>query len=419
MLYWIFQTILVAGALGVGWMMTADSRRGRLGRPTVWMAALLVLAYAFAKGLRWDRGVDFGTYWYHYVFDNAPHTYEPLFDLTTRALRALCVPDWGYFTFLSLFFIVSVLVLAARMRRWAVWALPAMMLMTEYPAENLIRQFYALSWLMISVALWISGGEAHREGRRRWIRCGAWLTLCAVPLVHVTGLCACVPVAIMRLWHGKYTPGEGKPSPDPTPWILLGGYGVFWAMRLSGSAHSLSDGIVWLADYARLPLSDHWQLYLDHASAWFAPVDPATVHHSPVGDAVQVAWPAALLTGGWFAMRAYPNLRIPYWLCAGGILLTALLGEVHVWKRVAWWGTIFMPFVGGALIGWLYGEARLASPRSGRRRLLISLDLLCVALYLLAYVTPFISRWGTVPHSGWEFVWSAPTQYPTINPDLP
>lgn len=399
--YWILETLIVILSIGAGWAVT-NSDTGR-NRNRIFLTAtfIMVLSVMIVKGLRWDRGVDYSIYLGYYTQPQDPHMPgEILFYLTVNFFRSLGAPFWAFTMYLSSFFMLSVMAMTANFRRYAVWTLPAMVLLTGYASENLIRQFYAIGFIFFSSALWL-----HSEARRYkalWSRIASWILLTMVPLVHVTGILPVIVLTAVRLFN-LYGYGRAVNYPK-VPWFLAILYLCLCILRVSGWQEMVPRIAAQLTSVLTLDSSSHWDLYLIRAGEWLVS-DRLPYSGSVITVTVQILWPLALILLGYRAVALDYRLTVPYWMCVCSIMILAVGGDLMVCRRMAWWGAIFTPFVGGAAMS----RCLSAVPYAGisiKEQLMPSMTFCILGVcYVLTYITPFIFQWGSEPYSGYSFIW--------------
>ncbi len=400
--YWILETLLVVAAVGSGWAVTSTTRSIHHRRVMVVASVVMIISFTVIKGLRWDRGEDHSVYLSYYTGLSGSYTPdEILFDFTISLFRSAGAPFWVLTAFLSCLFMTSVMALTSRLRRYAVWSLPVMILMAGDASENLIRQFYGISLLLLSSALWLHGEEMGGKCHRLSI--ASWITLAMVPLVHITGIIPALLITGLRIHSPR--------SHDLTfnmrvPVILTVLYLTFFAIRFSGVLSAVPDIAAETASCLNLDPSSHWSLYLIEARQWLLP-DRSLLDGSAVSLAVKLLWPPIVLVYGYRAVISDRRLRIPYILSAAAILITAMGGDLMVVRRLAWWGSIYIPFVAGGIMMHQFDAITERSSTFSKRIRLHGMVPFCLVgiCYILSYVTPFIFRWGLTPCSGHAFIW--------------
>lgn len=399
--YWILETILALTAVAAGLAIARSADGPHRNRVLAVASTVMVAAFMVIKGLRMGRGEDYSVYLGYYTGMTQAHLpHEAIFQLTIRAFRALGAPFWAVTMYLSGFFMASVMTLTARFRRYAAWALPAMVLLAGGASENLIRQFYALSFVFFSSALWLHA-EASRF-RSLWLNIASWLTLAMAPFVHLTGILPAMGLVSIRLMTLR---GHGHPGRHPwVLWGLVGLYAALLGVRCSGLLLGLPDWASGIASSLRLDASSHWQRYLIDAGEWLRP-DHTPFDGSPLSIAVQWIWPPVLIIFGYRALAHDHRLSVPYWMSVYAIMLLAVGGDLMVVRRMAWWGSVYIPFVAGSVLTHCLGVATQGW-RPLRDRIREGLPFwLATGCYVLTYVTPFIFRWGMEPHAGHLFIW--------------
>ena len=129
-------------------------------RKYYWRYALIpILAFALEEGLRWGRGIDWC--FYSNVYADLGYGidtgHEPLFSLIWSFFSMLGFPYTSIIFLCSLFYIFSIFFLAKPFRGILKIFIPLVVLITSFAAENLIRWYLGISFLFISVRLFLQG----------------------------------------------------------------------------------------------------------------------------------------------------------------------------------------------------------------------------------------------------------------------
>lgn len=109
----------------------------------------LIVTYSLIEGLRYLRGADYQVYCDTYLGRVTKVGY--LFSELNDFLNYLGVPFWGAFVVYSLIWIIAVLFFLRPYRKLITLGLPLLLVSHLYYSENLIRQYVAFSFVLISI----------------------------------------------------------------------------------------------------------------------------------------------------------------------------------------------------------------------------------------------------------------------------
>lgn len=150
--YFIFfilrLTVVLLGIIIGNKVARVDSKK-------YWFAAIpFILVFALNEGLRFGRGVDYNGYFFKYqdilLDDKGYRTIsDPVFVGLCHFNDMIGLPYQGLIFILSLFLIIAGSLFLKEVKDSMAYAFPLFFLFS-FPAENLIRWFFAFSFLIIS-----------------------------------------------------------------------------------------------------------------------------------------------------------------------------------------------------------------------------------------------------------------------------
>lgn len=124
-----------------------------------------ILLFTFIEGLRYNRGVDYLHYVDIYHLTNLKELDQPVFTLFNYILQKLDIPFYGAFMCYSLFYIIAASLFISNFKRIANYLFPLLLFSTLLLFEAFIRQYFAISFLLISL---------HFIINKKWIKGFTW-----------------------------------------------------------------------------------------------------------------------------------------------------------------------------------------------------------------------------------------------------
>lgn len=142
--------ILFISLIIYGRNVSENKRLNPLKGKIYWKYSLLpFLLYTLIEGLRYGRGRDY--LWYKYQYENILSPVvdqEFLFTQISRIFHFIEIPYWGLFMLYAFTWIFCSSVLFSKIPHIAKWGIPLFFLATVGGMESMIRQFFALSFLL-------------------------------------------------------------------------------------------------------------------------------------------------------------------------------------------------------------------------------------------------------------------------------
>ena len=335
---------------------------------------ITIIAFSLIEGLRWDRGPD---YYNNYLLlttnDLSVTKSEPLFNAMISILKMLSVPYWLCFIFFSFLYIYSFAKVVKEFPKAAIWALPVMFLTTVAAHENLIRQFIAISFLLLAFYHYL------KKNKTLMLLC-----LLCIFNVHYSGLFAIAMFFLVTSFKfEKYI---------KTPVILVGLYLLlyfFWdTSYLSPLTNTLSNLDIGNEDM---------QQYLNNADRWFtdegslSELQGTSINISLIRIFFDLITNCTIIYFGFLAIKQDKRLRIPYWFTFFALIFFVLGGDIEIYRRFAWWLYIFMPIMLGSI--WY------SAPMKPKIRIAL------ISIIAFSYAYAFIRGLSDIPYSGYAFVW--------------
>lgn len=348
----------------------------RKPRQSYWLGVLpLILIYSLAEGLRWDRETDYNHYYQDLTNSIVHNNNELLYELWISLFKGLALPYWAGFVFYSFILIVAFLFLIKRFPKISHFALPLFFIITSTQSENLIRQFFALSFLIFAIALYFD---------KRYI--GMSVMLIISELIHFS---AAVPILLLMVsaFFAKINPKSSKIA--VALFVLLFffwdvSYFEFFAETVLGfipttgtRADNYADSVSFFTAGASLAMKESGEEFAGRGI-------PNTI--------VTFATYFFIISKGFFASKKDFNLRVCYWCAYIAILIDITRGDIESYLRFFHW----IAFIIAIPIGTIYTELRLKK----RVKLLSYFFMLIYYGYMMMF-----SRMFVIEPFGYAFVW--------------
>ena len=142
--YSLFFLIVVIG--------TDLAKRKVVSNKKYWTSVFpIILVYSFMEGCRWERGVDFVSY--YALAEGRNETGDLFLDITAAILRVMCLPPSFFFITLSGILIFSLLKMVKDFRVAFMPCLLLMYIFSMQQSENLVAQWCATSLMLVCFCL--------------------------------------------------------------------------------------------------------------------------------------------------------------------------------------------------------------------------------------------------------------------------
>jgi len=272
--------------------------------------------------------------------------------------------------------IFAVLLIFRKYPKAAVWGLPLFYIITQNSSENIIRQYLAISFVIFAYYMYLN--------KRKYLTI---LFLCCVPLIHVSGLIAVVFSILLVSFR----------IPLKRPWVLLG---AFIALYFFWDVSYFRD----VTDYlSALNLGDDikMQNYLDNSDRWFTDegsissivygknfVNAASLLNIVFSFCTQIV----IIYYGFKAQLVDRRLQIVFYFSYFAVILNTIGGDIEMYRRFYNWFVYLTPFIIGA--------AMYKVPMKHYERYVVMLILMVNYFFY-----SFIRGIGSIPYSGFAFVW--------------
>lgn len=372
--YWFFHLLLLAVLTYCGWGI-GNKPENKFGK-YAWTA---IIVFGLIEGLRWLRGPD---YWHYYqdlatCFKAVECTSEPefLYELWVNLFHSFGLhPTFGFIFYSGLLMGVYVL-LFKRQPQAALWGLPVFVLLMGLATENIIRQTFSTSFLMLAYYYYV-------EDKRKKM----WLSLVCVPLIHISGLYG---VALFILFIQERIILKW-------PWLFVAiycfGYFVWNPEWFSGLADFLST--LDMGDASRAS-------YLENSERWFTQEGSiANVLGTKVAVASKFYVTISFLTDvcivyyGFLVCKDNVKLHLVYYFAFIGLMIKTICGDIEILNRFADWTYWMIPVVIGLIM------SKVNVIREPRIRIFI------LSVFVIRFIFYGVIRAiGTVPFAGCGFIW--------------
>lgn len=374
--YTVFWTIriivLIAFYLTGRWISSRDE-----SGPSYWLGVSpLIILYSLAEGLRWNRDTDYAHYYQDLTNSIVHDNSELLYTLWISFFKWAELPFWMGFVFYSFILIFAFLYLIRKFPQTAELALPLFFILTSIQSENLIRQFFALAFLIFAIAFFFE---------KRYIGMMAMLILSEG--IHFSAIVPVFFLLFSVLLARKTTPK----SPEVAVWIFVVLY-LLWDVSYFAI---LANTILGLIPETGTRADGYIQ-----SATWFTAEGSLAMKSAGqefAGRSISLAvvqFPAYLfvIIWGFYATNNDYNLRACYWCAYIAIILDITRGDIESYLRFFHW----IAFIIAIPVGAIYSELLLS-----KKVKLVSL------FFLIVYFgyNLFFSRLFMVEPFGYAFIW--------------
>lgn len=320
--FWVLRLLLFAILFFCGLIISKSKNKSVAFY--IWIA---IIAFALVEGLRWMRGTDYENYYYIFKTGDCDKD-EPLYLLFVKFVHSLGINTTVVFIFLSglLMCGLGVIFKLRELRVAAIWGLPLIYLMLGYNAENLVRQYMAISFL--GFAYYYYYLDKYK-----------WMLLCLLiaPFIHVSSLLG-VALFLILLW---------KKIGLLNVWIFVG---IYLAAYFLWNPEWLSNFALALG---ALDVNDSsaMSVYLDHAEQHFTEEGSLSAMYgldgrrSIINIVLYFFTDIAVIITGYFACRKNQKFLMIYYFAFMGILCQIVFGDIQVLMRFGYYFSWMLPIL--------------------------------------------------------------------------
>lgn len=318
--FWFLRLLLFAILILCGFSFSRTKNKSVA--VYMWIA---IVAFALVEGLRWMRGTDYETYLYFFKTGDCNKD-EPLFLTLVKLVNSLQINPTLVFVALSGLFMWGVGIIFKNYKYAAIWGLPLIYLMMGYNAENLVRQYMAISFLGFAYYYYCLDKNK-----------GMLLCLAIAPFIHVSALLGSVAFLFFTWKNLKIV----------NVWIFVG---IYLALYFIWDPE-------WLSQYALLlgtldvDDSSAMSVYLDHAERHFTEEgslsarDGIEIHHSLINRATYFLTDLAIIITGYFVCRDNQKLTLVYYFSFIGIVCQVMFGDIQILMRFGYYFSWLLPLL--------------------------------------------------------------------------
>lgn len=327
LLYWILQSFCLLTFVFYGRVISKSKSESNY-----WTTVIpVIIVYSLIEGLRWNRGVDY----LHYCQDLTSSLYADYSELLylgwITVFKWTGLPYWCAFILYSALLIISFLQLIRNFRRSAYFSLPLFYLITTLAAENLIRQYLAVPFIMLCM---------DQVWRKKWIT-DIMFALCAVNIHYsaIIPLLVIVAYEICNVDKVQSLVGGMKIMKKPYMLIVIFLFTFFfwkdsymneitkyiYMFDVSSEVHGagyLSDR--WLTTEGISDYSGHRQISIIGRTLSFLVFLPSIIY-------------------GFYAMKENYKLGLCFWFSYLAIIFDNIRGDFEIYSRVEQWFLYMIP----------------------------------------------------------------------------
>lgn len=369
-IFWLLRLLLFAILMICGYCISTSKKKSFT--PYFFVA---IIAFALVEGLRWMRGTDYGNYYYFFKTGIASKD-EPLFLFFIKFVSALKVDPTIVFIFLSGLLISGIGIIFKNLRIAALWGFPLIYLLLGYNAENLVRQYMAISFFGFAYYFY-------------YIEKYKWMLLCLflAPLIHVSSLLGIIFFLLFTWKRIKLL----------NVWFYVS---IYFVAYLLWNPEWLYDLAI-IVSALNLEESQNLYTYTNNADIWFTQEgsisarDNIVIHRSLINRVVYFLTDIVIIIVGYFACHKNQKLVVLYYFSFLGILAQVLFGDIQLLMRFGYYFSWMLPILIALVVKFNdYGRYQYM------KLLVLSILFAKYGFYLL------ISRIGKMPmEEGCMFIW--------------
>lgn len=363
----LFLTLLICG-----WGISKDNKQKNFWK----FASIATFFYTFIEGLRWGRGVDY----FHYQQDLTSALFadydEPIYLLWIDFFKITGLPYWCGFLFYSFILIFGVVLILKIYPKLAIWVLPLFYIITVDFSENLIRQYFAIPFIMFALYFWLIKKKILM-----------WTSLLICPLIHISGIYAVILFVIFT--HINFKLKYWMPLCSVLCYFFL--LFLFKPSYFGTITNFLSA--------MNLGTDIRLRGYLNDSERWFG--IEGSISYIHLGRRIEQGIArkfflfiidSIIIGVGYYVLKNHSKLRIIYLYAVLAILMSAF-GDVEMYQRFSQWTMFLLPF----LIGFILNTRVF-------RYNVLNVGI-TVLLCLRFFFVDFIMKFANIPYTGCAFVW--------------
>lgn len=372
-IYWTLQSFCLLTCVICGAIISKS-------KYSYWKTAFpLVIVYSLVEGLRWNRGVDY----LHYCQDLTSYLYadysEHLYLGWISLFKSSGLSYWVAFVLYSALLIISYLKLVKNFRNSAYLSLPLFFIITNLAAENLIRQYLAVPFVIFCI---------DQVWRKKWIVAGAFALVAAN--IHYSAI---IPLAVIVLYEisklGKVQVFFRKLALTKKPYILIALFLFTFFFWKSSYMNELA-GYIFMFDISS---ETHGAGYL--SDRWLTTDGIADFSRqrqiSLIARTLMLGTYLPAIYFGFYAMKNNAKVGICFWFSYLAIIIDNIRGDFEIYGRIEQWFLYITP----VLYAIVYDNLK-------SRKIKIAYG---IFLFLQFFFYSFIKNIGSMPYSGCAFVW--------------
>ncbi len=389
LIYWALRIILLCSLVFCGWGISYGKSQDYKK-----YSFIAVVFYSLIIGLRWMRGADYYHYYndivtlfgqYAGLYGRGTITLEPefLYDCWVTLFYYSGLPFWFAFVFYSAFLISSFLLVLKHFKKIAIWALPLFFILTQTQAENLVRQYIAIAFLLLSYNFYLEGKNYKMI-----------FSLLTILLIHFSGLFIVVLFLFITYLKNVLDKLHNKIWLCILLSIFIYTY-FFWDVSY----------LTHLAEFIEKNISfggEKGAIYTDNAERWFT--NEGSISQIVNGTNLNVVSSLFLIIRfmtyfsiiylGYFVSNYDKRFYLPFYFSYFAIMMKNLGGDIEMFQRFYDWFIVLMPVLIGAYMSYL--------------KINKTIKLGLYSLYLLNFLWySFLGSMLVTSLFGYGFIWDA------------
>lgn len=372
-IYWIIRTIVFITFIVTGYWISYKYEKIK----NYWMACLpCIVIYSLAEGLRWGRESDF----FHYYNDLTSQLFtnysETIYVFWISMFKSSGLPYWIGFVFYSFLLIFSFLYLIKRIPKIAVYSLPLFLIITSIQSENLIRQFFALAFIIFALAFYFD--------RKHVLMI---LSAIVAMKIHFSAVFPVLVLILSYILTKRYTPKK--------PILLVCVFLFFFFLWNATYFSTISDALIKYMPDTGTQMDGYVQ-----SASWFNADGSQALKYggkkwagaSLVNMLIRFLVYLFIVIAGFFATKKDNHLRLCFFCTYFAILIECIKGDIEGYIRLYHW----LAFMISIIVGVIYTQQNLSNNIKKVSYVVLSVYF----IYMLFYSRMFVLEpWG------YSFIW--------------
>lgn len=368
--FWIITLFVLFLMVYFGWSIRKTGNVIEIKKYLLFMLPVII-SFSVAEGLRYGRGQDF----YHYATDLVSYDYKEYSELLYVEWihffrNILQLPYYCGFSFYALLFIIPNLIIIQKFPKMAFLALPLLYIIIQGPFENLIRQYFSLSFVLLAYCAFLYN--------KKW----SIVLLCIISLLIHTSIFIVVLVMLSAMLKTVSLKIVDYKYIFPFIYII-----VFWFWDI----HYFDSLTMYMAllNFG----DDQLQRYIEDTDRWFTSDGVLDIVNSGsiIYKFIKCSFVCGILYCGTNIIKINWKYSFLYISAFWALFFEEFSQNIELWTR---FGFMFN-FAISIIVSFVLIDLKLNK----------ILKYVLIVFFIYLYIYPFILRIGSKSIWGYAFVW--------------